>query len=212
MGRISDNVGVGEFIYAPDVMVQELDGKHNLIFSLVSVIISPVRVCLRVMHNIAIMPAKLKKEFLNELITVSIAMEAIGLVNLFLNHKWPLAISQIPVLLYAYRARNTVVIAVEKDAEVTEVDIDSEQIEQMCVSVYDKLDSVLEEDSSANMTGLESLVADSIAQAEENKTRKIESSQVPPQESYVIDPLGLAGLNELNNAFLNDDNDIEIGD
>lgn len=209
MGRISDNVGVSDLVYAPDVMVQELDGKHNLIFSLVSLIISPVRICLRVMHNIAIMPAKLKKEFLNELITIAVVMEIIGLIDFLLNHKWPLAISQIPVLIYAYRARSKVVVAVEKDAEVTEVDIDSEEVEKMCITVYDKLDAVLEEEENpAKMTGLESLVADGITQAEE--LARV-SASAPVKEDSILDELGLSELNSLNNSFLGADGDeIEI--
>lgn len=135
--------GLGRYVYSSDMRTFDLDGNHSIIMSLVSLLISPVRITLRVMHNIMSMPNALKQVYVKEMLRTSLILELIGLVDFIVYKRWVLVVSQIPVILYAYRAKSRISMAVARDEEVTEVEIDTSMVEELCGTVYDDIDKAL---------------------------------------------------------------------
>lgn len=133
-----------EKVYSPDIKPYSFEGRSGLFGTLLSFIMAPIRIVTRVMHNIFVIPANLLEGFAMKWFYVSIVLLVIGLADLFLQKKWPLAVSQLPGIYLSLRlakqARNSTEIAREKP----EVSIDIEQVTQECNKVLKDFDDILE--------------------------------------------------------------------
>lgn len=144
---ISENIGLGDYVYSQDLVTFDIDGNHSLIFTIISVIISPIRLIMRSVHNIVIMPDTLKLHYYEELLKISAILAAIGLIDLVVYHKWVLIISQIPVILYSLKRIPSLKIIEEKEeVELQEIEIDTKKVEVECNKIFDILDDILQQE------------------------------------------------------------------
>lgn len=129
-------------VYSPDITPYSLEGRSGVFGTLVSIFVGPVRIVSRVTHNILVLPANLRLDYANSLITVGFGMLGLGVVDLTLYKKWPLIVSQIPILYYAFRlrkqARKSVTVATQK----REVDIDVKEVEVLCNTIFQDLKDI----------------------------------------------------------------------
>lgn len=121
----------------------------------------PLMFIIKMTTHIAIMSAKEREVFLKNLLITSIIFEVIGVIDLVFYHRWPLVVAQIPIILYVLRARDKVSIAIERDAVVEQVKIDTEQVEKLGMTIYDDLDKIVAEDVKPS-TPLEGLIAGAV--------------------------------------------------
>lgn len=133
--------------YSPEIKSFSLDDKGavNLVAAL---FVSPIRFVVRVMHNICVLPANLLKDYANGLQLVGFVMLAIGVIDFVLYRRWPLLVSQIPVIMLASslkkKASKAVSIAAKKDS----VDIDYSKVEEILNTVYDRVDNAIGKDDN----------------------------------------------------------------
>ena len=133
--------------YSPEIKSFSLDDKGaiNLVAAL---FVSPIRFVVRVMHNICVLPANLLKDYAEGLQLVGFVMLAIGVIDFVLYRRWPLLVSQIPVIMLASslkkKASKAVSIAAKKDS----VDIDYSKVEEILNTVYDRVDNAIGKDGN----------------------------------------------------------------
>lgn len=131
--------------YSPDIQMYDLSGAPGVLNTIVSVVVAPIRLLTRVMHNIFVLPANLIEEYAKSLFIVASCMVVLGVLDLFLYKKWPMVVSQLPVFYYASvlkkQARKSTLISLHK----REVDIDTERIETICNTVFEELKNVIKE-------------------------------------------------------------------
>lgn len=130
-------------VYSPDIVVYSFEGRGGLIRTISFLLISPIRLVSRVMHNIFVMPANLQKRYADGLLVVATLTFALGLIDLFVYHIWCLAVSQIPLFFIALKLRNKAAIAEDISSEKREVDIDTGQVEELVETIYDDLDAII---------------------------------------------------------------------
>lgn len=123
--------------------------------------VDPLMFIIKMTTHIAIMSAKEREVFLKNMLVTSIIFEVIGVIDLVFYHRWPLVVAQIPVIIYVLRARDKVSIAIERDAVVEQVKIDTEQVEKLGMTIYDDLDRIVAEDVKPS-TPLEGLIAGAV--------------------------------------------------
>lgn len=132
-------------VYSPDIKPYSMEGRSGIFGTLLSFVVAPIRLLTRVMHNIFILPANLIEPYADALLMVSGAMLVIGVLDFFLYQKWPLSVSQLPAIYYASilkkQARKSTQIALEK----REVDIDTEQVQTLCNTIFDELNDIIKE-------------------------------------------------------------------
>lgn len=132
-------------VYSPDIKPYSMEGRSGIFGTLLSFVVAPIRLLTRVMHNIFILPANLIEDYANALMLVSSIMLGIGVIDFFFYEKWPLLVSQLPALYYASvlkkQARKSTQIALEK----REVDIDTEQVQTLCNTIFDELNEIIKE-------------------------------------------------------------------
>lgn len=141
---VTDSQGDGVVkVYSPDIKPFSLEGKSGLFSTIASFLVGPVRLLLRVMHNIMILPADLLSDYANGLILVSGIFGAVGLLDLLIFRRWPLLVSQIVTaalgLYWRQKAEHAVVVAMEKN----EVDIDTAQVNDLCNEIIGELDELV---------------------------------------------------------------------
>lgn len=137
------DVGLGDKVYSPDLETFELEGPSGVFGTVASIVVGPVRMIMRVMHNIVILPAELLASYAEGLLIVGCAMMAVGIFDFLVFHKWPILISQIPVIFLSLKLKAKATEAVVKSKEKTEVEIDTEKVEELCSSVYEEIDAAL---------------------------------------------------------------------
>lgn len=137
------DVGLGNKVYSPDLQTFELEGPTGIFGTLASVVVGPIRLLLRVMHNIVILPAALLESYASGLLIVSVILLVTGIVDIIVFKKWPLLVSQIPAVLLAVRLKQKASRGVQLAKAKVEVEIDDEQINELCNGIYDKLDAAI---------------------------------------------------------------------
>lgn len=135
----------GMKVYSPDIKPYSMEGLSGIFGTLLSFIIAPIRITTRVMHMIFILPADLQEEYANALLKTSVVLAVIGVVDLILWKRWPLFVSQIPAIYYAYRLRKQARKSTMVSQEKREVDIDFDQVEELCNTIYDDLDQIVKD-------------------------------------------------------------------
>lgn len=133
-------------VYSPDIQVYSLEGSQGIFRVLASIVVAPIRIVTRVMHNVGILPANLMHQYSIALYVVGGIMAGVGFLDLIFMEKWPLLVSQIPVFYLAYRLNYQAKRAIFASQKKREVDIDTDAVEALVDKVYDELDSVFKED------------------------------------------------------------------
>lgn len=137
------DMGLGDKVYSPDLQTYELEGTTGLFGTIASLVVGPIRIVSRVMHNIMILPANLLDDYARGLLVISILFTGLGLADLIVFRKWPLVVSQIPVLIIAAVLRQRTSKAAIVAAQKREVEIDDEQVQELANSLYRELDIVI---------------------------------------------------------------------
>lgn len=132
-------------VYSPDIKPYSFEGRSGIFGTLLSFIVAPIRITTRVMHTVFILPANMQETYAGSLFVVSGVMCGLGLFDLILYHKWPLLVSQIPCIYYATRLKKQAQRSAEIASAKREVDIDFEQVETLCNTVYNELENIVEE-------------------------------------------------------------------
>lgn len=132
-------------VYSPDITPYSMEGKSGIFGTLLSIIVAPIRLLSRIMHNVFVLSAEMQGEYASGLFIVGTVMAALGLLDLLIYQKWPLLVSQVPVLYYAVRlkvqAQRSTIVAQEK----REVDMQYEKVEELVNTIYNDLNKILEE-------------------------------------------------------------------
>ncbi len=132
-------------VYSPDIKPYSFEGRSGVFGTLLSFIVAPIRITTRVMHTIFILPANMQETYANGLFWVSAIMLVLGLADLVLYHKWPLVVSQIPCLYYAVKLKGQASLSTQKAQAKREVDINFDEVETLCNTVYDDLEKIVKE-------------------------------------------------------------------
>lgn len=130
-------------VYSPDLQSFSLEGRSGIFGTLASLIVGPIRVISRVAHNVMILPADLLASYAEGLLITGIIFELLGIVDYIFFDKWPLLVSQVPVIASALhlkaKARRAIVISETKH----EVEIDTDQVTELCNTIYGELDAIV---------------------------------------------------------------------
>lgn len=132
-------------VYSPDIVPYSFEGKGWALGTFASIVVAPIRLVSRVMHNVFIMPAGLMADYAEGLLIVAGATALLGLADLLLFHKWVLLFSQLPLFPVALRLRKSAVKAEKLSKEQRIVDMDEVQVEELLETVYDELEKVIKE-------------------------------------------------------------------
>ena len=138
--------GYGEKVYSPDLKVFDLDDKSTILNIIASIVVGPVRLLLRVSHNIMILPANLLGTYASGLLFVGITMAVLGIIDWLVFKHWPLIVSQVPVIACAIHMKVKSRNALDLDDNKYEVEIDNSQVEAMCNNIYDELNLIIGKD------------------------------------------------------------------
>lgn len=137
------DVGLGDKVYSPDLQTFELEGPSGVFGTVASVLVGPIRLVMRCAHNIMILPANLLASYAEGLLIVSAIMLTVGVFDFLLLGKWPLLVSQVPLIILAVKLKASASKAVVKAQEKAEVEIDTEKVEELCNTIYDEIDAAL---------------------------------------------------------------------
>ena len=140
---MAHEVGYGEKVYSPDLKVFDLDGRSGIFGTMASIAVGPLRLLMRVSHNIMILPANLMETYANGLLVIGIIMASLGVVDWLVFKHWPLIVSQIPVIVFAVHLRSRARKAVELADTKYEVEIDNSQVENLCNQIYTDLNNIV---------------------------------------------------------------------
>ena len=132
-------------VYSPDIHAYSMEGRSGIFGTLLSFIVAPFRVITRIMHNIFILPANLLNDYADALMLTSIVLGLIGILDLVIYKKWSLLLSQFPALYYANVVKKQAKKSTQLALEKREVDIDNEQVEALCNTVFQELNEVIKE-------------------------------------------------------------------
>ncbi len=146
----SDKETIKHKVYSPDITPYSMEGADGVYNTISSILIGPIRLLIRVPHNIMILPANLLDSYATGLLQVGAIMGLLGVIDYIIFHKWPLLVSQIPVLFIAYSMKKKASHAVRKSDELREVDINFQEVKDMCETVYTELDNALGKGDSGN--------------------------------------------------------------
>ena len=135
-----------EKVYSPDLKTISFEGLTGVFNIIGSVVTAPVRLLLRVVHNIVILPADLMLSYAESLFLVGVVLEIIGIFDFFILHKWVLLVSQVPVIILAVKLKSSASRSVTIARQKTEVEIDTEKIEELCNEISTELDAIVKED------------------------------------------------------------------
>ena len=139
-------MALGSKVYSPDIDNYSMEGSSGIYGTVASIFVGPLRLVHRVTHNIMILPANLQVSYASGLLTLSSIMIVIGIFDLIFMRHWPLLVSQIPVVFVALALRKSARRAVISSSEMREVNINTEQVEQLCDTIYGKLDAIVGKD------------------------------------------------------------------
>lgn len=135
----------GTKVYSPDIKPYSMEGKGGLLRTISYIIVAPIRLVSRVMHNIFVMPANIQDEFAEGLMVVAGLTAILGLVDLIVFKKWVLLVSQLPLFPIAYKVRKDALSAKVVAKEKPVVDIDKAEVAALATTVYDDLEKIMKE-------------------------------------------------------------------
>lgn len=127
--------------YSPDIDEFSFEGASYFFGLIASIVVAPIRLVMRVMHMIALLPAKLMVVYLRYLIGVSVAMVVVGVVSFIFDGKWIILASQAIVLVASLFLSTTLKYDAEDESSVRQLDIDEEEVEAICNGIYEELDN-----------------------------------------------------------------------
>lgn len=133
-------------VYSPDMQTYEFEGKSGLFGTIASIIVGPVRIIMRVLGNIMVLPAELMVSYAEGLLVVSGVLLAIGVFDFIAYGKWPMLVSQIPALILAFKLRAKSASVVKTMEVKSEVQIDTKQVEELCNGIVEELDQIVRKD------------------------------------------------------------------
>lgn len=137
-------------VYSPDLVPYEFSGASGLFSTIASIIVGPIRLLLRVVHNIMILPAGMMASYAEGLLIIGAMVGVIGVIDFILRGRWPLLVSQIPVILLAVKLKATASRATEIALIKSEVEIDTDKVEELCNGIVPELDAIIGKDESNN--------------------------------------------------------------
>lgn len=132
-------------VYSPDIHPYSFEGRSGVFGTLSSIVVAPIRVITRVVHDIFILPANLLEEYAKSLMLVSIILLVIGLFDFFVYKKWPLVVSQLPAIYYAYILKRQASKSTQLALKKRTVDINTDNVEELCNTVFDELNKAIKE-------------------------------------------------------------------
>lgn len=135
-------------VYSPDITPYSFEGDSYFVGTTLSILVAPIRLITRVMHNIFVLPADMQKGYANSLLIVSAALLGIGVFDYLYAGKFILVLSQIPVLIYAVQLRKKAVKSERLAHAKREIEIDEDQINEACSNIYNELDTILGSDEN----------------------------------------------------------------
>lgn len=135
-------------VYSPDMQVYEFEGKTGLFGTIASIVVGPVRLIMRVLGNIMVLPTRLMLSYSEGLLIVSGMLLFIGAIDIIVYGKWPLLVSQIPALILALRLRAKSILLTKTIDIKSEVQIDTKQVEDLCNSAIVEFDAIIGKDDS----------------------------------------------------------------
>jgi len=129
--------------YSPDIAVYSFEETSAIYKTISSVLIGPLRLVMRVLHNIPLLPPKLFREYVNGLFIVILAFSVVGFIDyVFFNH-WPLLVSQAISLVIAWWLKSKCHNGPDAEEEMREVEIDLDQVDKCCNQIYKRLDAIV---------------------------------------------------------------------
>ena len=134
---------VNDRVYSPDITHYDLEGMSGIVNTISSIMVAPIRISMRVMHNIFVLPANLQAVYAESLLFICFVMCIFGVADLVLFGKWVLLVSQLPLIIYAMRLKSQAKKSVNVFERKQEVEINIDEVESLCNTVYDELDTVL---------------------------------------------------------------------
>lgn len=132
-------------VYSPDIQPYSFEGKGWVLGTFASIVVAPIRLVSRIMHNIMVMPADLQVEYAQGLLVVAGAVTALGAIDLLFFHKWVMLLSQLPLFPVALKLRASALKASSASKELRHVDVDRKQVEELTETIYDDLDKIVKE-------------------------------------------------------------------
>ena len=142
---MSNSSDEGMKVYSPDIKPYSFEGRSGVFGTLLSIIVAPIRITTRVMHISFILPANMQEDYAKALYFLAVAMSVLGVVDLVFYKRWPLLISQIPVVYYATRLRGQAQRSTAIAKSKREVEIDTDVVGDLCNTIYDDLEKIFKE-------------------------------------------------------------------
>lgn len=130
-------------VYSPDIPTYSFEGQSYFLGTILSFLVAPIRIVTRVMHNIIILPADLKEDYAKSLMVTSTVLLILGIFDWVVAGKWMLCVSQVIPLIYAVKLKSSAHQSVELAREKREIEIDMDEVTNICESVYDELNVIL---------------------------------------------------------------------
>lgn len=134
--------------YATDIQSFDLDGNQSILNIVASVVVAPIRLVMKVLHNICILPAELMCSYAEGLLFVSSVLSVLGVLDLVIYRRWPLLISQLPLVFVSLRLRRKARVSAQAARDKKTVDIDYAKIEEKLNTVYDRIDTSIGKDDN----------------------------------------------------------------
>lgn len=135
------DVGLGDKVYTPDLQTYELEGPTGIFGTVASILVGPLRLVLRVVHNIMILPAHLLRVYAEGLFIASSTFAVIGLLYWIFTGRWFLFVSELPMIGVAFLINKRALNAMQVAEEKRKVEINTKQVEELCNSIYEELDA-----------------------------------------------------------------------
>lgn len=135
-------------VYSPDITPYSFEGDSYFFGTVLSFLVAPIRLIMRVMHNIFILPADLQVGYARSLLIVSCIMSGIGVVDAMLYNKWPLIVSQPPLILLALWLQKRAQQSTAKANAKRRIEIDDAIVEEKCDKVLDDINKILESEET----------------------------------------------------------------
>lgn len=139
----TDESRVSQKTYSPDIAVYSFEETSAVYKTLSSILVGPIRLVMRVMHNIPLLPGKLLVEYTRGLFLVCGAFSFVGLFDYVFYGKWPMLVSQPVVFLIALHLKRKCRFVAELVEEVREVEIDEDQVNACCNKIFSRLDEIV---------------------------------------------------------------------
>ena len=131
-------------IYSPDVQTFSFEGTSGIFGAIASLFVAPLRCTIRVMHNIALLPAPLLMTYSKSLAVCSFVLFLVGAVDYIAFRRWPLLVAEVLSLcISGFLYSNSKRYSPTESLRI--VEIDTKAVEESCNDLYDKLSEITKE-------------------------------------------------------------------